>query len=129
MNRGGTAITKTGSTRHRRALMKKLHELLSAVRNRQDLLIETLADPLDSVRSTAERELAVDRLDHQARLIHEVESALESIGDGSYGMCERCEQAIPVARLNAVPWARLCVKCQSQKEATERPALAFSRAA
>jgi len=42
------------------------------------------------------------------------------IQDGSYGFCERCEELIPAKRLDALPWARLCVTCQSGTEAEAR---------
>jgi len=50
-----------------------------------------------------------------------VEHALERLDDGSYGMCEVCGQAIPDARLEAIPSARLCAKDQAEAEEAIRP--------
>jgi RNA polymerase-binding protein DksA len=114
------AIT-TAESRHRKmALASKLRELLDVSREREELRIEYLADPTDQVRSNTDREMTVQRLDHQTRLIHYVQSALVKIEDGVYGLCERCEEPIPRKRLDAVPWARLCVPCQSEVEVAER---------
>lgn len=58
-----------------------------------------------------ERDLA---LSAQARAaVEEIDRALEKIGNGTYGSCERCGKAIPKPRLEAIPWAALCVQCKS----------------
>jgi DnaK suppressor protein len=41
----------------------------------------------------------------------EVEAALRRITNHHYGVCERCDNLIPVARLHALPWATTCVTC------------------
>lgn len=43
----------------------------------------------------------------------DIDNALERIADGSYGMCANCSSAIPPRRLEALPFATLCVSCQS----------------
>ena len=58
-----------------------------------------------------ERDLA---LSAQARAaVEEIDHALAKIAGGTYGVCEACGQAIPKARLKALPQARLCVSCKS----------------
>ena len=53
-------------------------------------------------------------LSAQARAtIVEIDRALEKIEDGSYGLCEQCHEPIPDARLQALPYAALCVACKS----------------
>ena len=50
-----------------------------------------------------------------------VDEALEKIEKGNYGVCQQCDKTIPEARLNVVPFAQYCVKCQSVIEkAAER---------
>jgi DnaK suppressor protein len=49
--------------------------------------------------------------------IREIDEALERIQDGSFGLCEDCGQAIPEGRLEAIPYARLCIPCKTQEEA------------
>ncbi len=41
-----------------------------------------------------------------------VEEALDRLDSGDYGICLSCEQPIPAKRLQALPWARCCVRCQ-----------------
>ena len=61
--------------------------------------------------------IAVQRLSHIAahdRLQHtlaEVIRAQEKVEDGSYGACDRCGNAISDGRLEAMPWATLCITC------------------
>lgn len=58
-----------------------------------------------------ERDLA---LSAQALLaVEEIDGALARIAEGTYGICDRCHQPIPKARLKALPYARLCVACKS----------------
>ena len=45
-----------------------------------------------------------------------VEEALAKIDEGTYGVCERCEEAIPGKRLELLPFTRYCVQCQSELE-------------
>ncbi|KJE76631.1 TraR/DksA family transcriptional regulator [Ferrimicrobium acidiphilum] len=44
--------------------------------------------------------------------IEEVDLALRKMDRGVYGLCESCKQSIPRARLRALPFARLCVRCK-----------------
>jgi len=48
--------------------------------------------------------------------LDEVSDALSRLEAGSFGLCERCGHAIPLARLRAMPAARSCVDCQSREE-------------
>lgn len=112
-----TTITAAETRRRMADLKSRLREISGVSRQREELHIDYVADPLDQVRSSTDRDVAVQRLDHQARLIHDIQSALAKIEDGTYGLCERCEQPIPRKRLDAIPWARLCVRCQSAAEA------------
>ena len=69
----------------------------------------------DSGQVTAERgevdALATSLLDG----LHEVDAALAKIDDGGYGACESCGQEIGDTRLEAMPSARLCITCASQR--------------
>jgi DnaK suppressor protein len=55
---------------------------------------------------------------YQARTIYgtvaDIDHALERIEAGTYGRCVACGAAIPVERLQAVPWAALCVPCSAK---------------
>lgn len=101
------------------ALKHKLDELIGSTQ-RDELKIETAPDALDQVISSANRELAVTQLEVRTRLLWDVRAALTRIEEGTYGFCGECEEPIPAKRLDAVPWARLCVRCQERAEAQVR---------
>jgi DnaK suppressor protein len=52
------------------------------------------------------------------RSLEDVERALGKFDDGTYGICETCGTIIELARLEALPSARLCMHCQSRREGT-----------
>ena len=66
-----------------------------------------------------ERELAIRNLDREASLLRNVRAALFRINDGSYGVCMHCEEEIKPKRLEAVPWAAFCIRCQEAADRNE----------
>jgi DnaK suppressor protein len=82
---------------------------------------------------SVERELAMANLDRDTRALSEVEAALRSIDNGSYGICARCQESISAARLHALTWTRLCLECASgglrpttaHRESSHRPLVAL----
>ncbi len=69
----------------------------------------------DSGQVTAERG-EVDALSGQlSETLQDIEDALAKFDAGTYGECESCHQRIPEARLEAMPAARLCIDCASQR--------------
>jgi RNA polymerase-binding transcription factor len=59
------------------------------------------------------------RLDSaERRLLDEIDAAQARLAAGTFGACERCGKSIPLARLRAVPAARLCVVCERAAERT-----------
>lgn len=56
-------------------------------------------------------DMTVATLERERRTLEEIESALERIKKGSYGLCAFCGEPISDARLEALPWARLCIHC------------------
>jgi DnaK suppressor protein len=63
-----------------------------------------------------DRELTLSLLGSENDALDQIEAAIERIEDGSYGQCEECGAKISKARLEAIPYATLCVRCASQQE-------------
>ncbi len=63
-----------------------------------------------------EREKNVALLVALENRLASVRSALQAMERGTYGICERCGQEIPIERLEVYPDASLCVKCQAEVE-------------
>jgi DnaK suppressor protein len=64
-----------------------------------------------SMKFEYEKELSIEQ--NLIDLKSKVEAALVRIDKGGYGNCERCGEAIPKARLDALPYSTLCVSCAS----------------
>jgi RNA polymerase-binding transcription factor DksA len=57
---------------------------------------------------------------NEQEALYEIEEALKRLEHNTYGICGMCERPILKARLEAVPFARLCVNCQSNIEKNDR---------
>ena len=62
------------------------------------------------------------------RRLADIDNALARIADGVYGICDTCSNAIPPRRLEALPFATLCVQCQSVADKRARSARQVVRA-
>jgi DnaK suppressor protein len=62
------------------------------------------------------RDLAVATLERERRELKEIEAALARIKAGEYGLCQSCGSPIREIRLQALPWARLCIKCADRNQ-------------
>ena len=63
-----------------------------------------------------EQEFTLGLMEAEGDTLGLIESALERIDDGSYGRCVRCDGSIPKARLNAIPYTPVCIKCANLQE-------------
>lgn len=63
-----------------------------------------------------EQEFTLSLMESDAGILDKIEAALERVEEGTYGHCEECGAKIPKTRLNAIPYATMCVKCASQYE-------------
>jgi DnaK suppressor protein len=52
-----------------------------------------------------------------AKILQAIEEALWRIDKGTYGICRDCGEPIAEARLNAIPWTRVCIKCKEKQGA------------
>lgn len=107
-------------------LQTRAREVARALGGRNQILIERSADAFDERLHAADRESSAQALAGDFRLIRQVEAARDRIRDGIFGICLRCEKAIPLKRLHAIPWAAFCLSCQEMAEESraDRPALA-----
>lgn len=116
--------------------MKVYKELLLAIRSRLRGDVYAMADAaLNKTRAEAsgdlslmpihmadvdtdnyEQEFTLSLLQTEEGVLGLVESALERIEDGTYGVCTECQGRIPKTRLTAIPYTPYCVKCASKVE-------------
>ena len=74
----------------------------------------------DAGTDTFDREFALSLVSNEQEALYEIEEALKRLDQNTYGICGNCEKPILKARLEAVPFARLCVSCQSDIERNSR---------
>ena len=100
----------------RTALKAKLEELTGVFRDRSELAIENAADILDTIQMATNRDVLAQRMNINSRMLGDVRRALDNLENADYGMCEDCDQPISPRRLDIIPWARVCVKCQEARD-------------
>lgn len=71
----------------------------------------------ETASATLGREIDYTLEENSGEVLAQIDAALERIEDGTYGTCASCGRPIPVERLDAYPWASLCIDC---KRAAER---------
>ena len=82
----------------------------------RDLHDQSPGDVIDAAYDTAQDEVNSQLAEVESRELASIENALERMKEGSYGQCEVCSGKIPMARLDALPYATMCIGCQRDLE-------------
>src|SRR5262249_41138954 len=99
-----------------KAMLEHARRTVSFAGNRADIVIEQTADALDKTQSATQRDLAISLLNREATTPRQLERALQRIEEGTYGVCIACDKPISAKRLQVVPWAELCLRCQERRD-------------
>lgn len=70
----------------------------------------------DTATETVDREIDYTLEEHDERLLEAIDAALARIDAGTYGICVNCGRPIAPERLEAMPWATLCIDCKREEE-------------
>ncbi len=97
----------------RDALRKALAGDLSLLKQLRE---QSAGDLVDFALDSAQNEINSQLAEVESRELACIENALERMRTGQYGICEMCNRRIPMARLNALPYATLCINCQREAE-------------
>jgi RNA polymerase-binding protein DksA len=89
-------------------------EALASEREPGDTQFDEESGEGDTLNVERERDLALSASATQA--VEEIDRAIRRMDAGRYGICERCGKKIAVARLEALPFAALCIECKSREE-------------
>ena len=81
---------------------------------------ENFPEPADRAALESDRNATLRIRDRERKLIAKIDSVLQRIEDGIYGVCESCGEAIGVERLKARPETTFCIECKAEQEAEER---------
>ena len=77
---------------------------------------EATQDPADMAANAYNKELLLSMSENDRQLLTLIDEALLRIEDNDYGACVNCGEPVPERRLEAIPWARYCLKCQDLLE-------------
>lgn len=82
-------------------------------------------DEAAAAEENTSREMLTATLERERKTLNEIESALARLQTGEYGTCVNCGGKIPRARLHALPWARLCLRCAESATNSRGLSLSF----
>ncbi len=104
----------------RQRLLSKRRELMSGVRGANVKDLDSSADEIQDIADQASnaytKEFLLSIGDAERRMLKQVDEALHKIRQDTYGLCESCGESISERRLEALPFARLCIACQEEEE-------------
>ena len=102
------------------ALLRKRGEILSAGGGVKPLpatmeVNSRQGDLADQASGNNEVHIQLKLKQTDAKILQAIEEALERIQKGTYGVCRDCGDPIAEARLNAIPWTRVCITCKAKQ--------------
>ena len=100
-------------TAQKEQIMKQLNE---EVKEGREAALDEGMDTYDLASEERTREINLILSDRDREKLLAIEDAIERIEAGTYGICNECEEEIAPERLEALPFTRLCVSCQSDME-------------
>jgi len=115
-----SASRKAAIQRLRKVLLKRREALRKALAGDLSLLEDLRGEPggdeIDAALDSEHREISSQLLEIEARELAQVEEALKRMEEGTYGICEVTGKPIPLTRLQALPYATLCIEAQRELE-------------
>ena len=104
------------------SLLRKRGEILSAGGGVKPLpatmeVNSRQGDLADQASGNNEVHIQLKLKQTDAKILQAIEEALRRIDDGTYGVCRDCGELIADARLNAIPWTRVCISCKEKQKA------------
>ncbi len=122
-------MTRRQKQQIEKRLADKLAELTGKTDRRSELKAQRLNDPDEETRLRQDLDLAVSVINTDWHTAKAVEQAMNLLETGEYGICRECEEPINPKRLEAIPWAALCVSCKESQDSDLDLTPRFHRAA
>ena len=104
-------------------LSQRLKELLADVNSTVNDMMDlntSFPDPSDRATAESEKAFTLNIRNRDRRLIEKIEESLQRIENGTYGICDECEEEISEMRLKARPVTTLCIECKRREEVEEK---------
>jgi DnaK suppressor protein len=114
------AMTPVDPTPYKDALLRKRGEILAAGGASKPLQASTemntrQGDLADQASGNNEVHIQLKLKQTDAKILQAIEEALFRMEKGTYGICRDCGEEIAPARLNAIPWTRVCITCKEKQ--------------
>ena len=74
-------------------------------------------DMADQATGNNEVHIALKLKQTDAKILQAIEEALHRVDEGTFGLCRDCNEPIASARLQAIPWTRVCIACKEKQKA------------
>src|SRR5437867_3820554 len=119
------ALNADQITRSREVLLEKRSALLRQVERLAENAHESTESsansraPMSSAENasdTYEQEFAFISMESEEDILQNIDTALQRMRENAYGQCDECGKAIHPDRLEALPWATRCIRCQEREE-------------
>jgi DnaK suppressor protein len=104
-------------------LTTQLNQLMGLANNTLISLLDVVdqsSDPLDRATLESHRSTILRIRDRESKLIRKIKKALANLENGTFGICEICEEEIHIERLKARPVTSHCIACKTKMEAEEK---------
>jgi len=115
-----TAMTDNDRLYFKQLLLAQFRELAGRANASGGEDWEYLPDLVDRASFEMNRDLSFHLRDRERQLIRQIGKTIESIEDGTFGVCEECGEEIPIARLRARPVTTFCIECKQKQETAHR---------
>ncbi|MGE0631931.1 MAG: TraR/DksA family transcriptional regulator [Pseudobdellovibrionaceae bacterium] len=81
---------------------------------------EFLSDEAEAASQDVSMSLSIHLHERDRSLLYKIERALSRIQSGTYGLCDSCGAEVGIKRLQARPFAELCIECKEEQEEVQR---------
>ena len=124
-------MTKKELDRYKKLLLKKKEEIHKAMKHIEQENLRSQRDAsgdlsgytlhmADIATDSYDREFSLGLASNAQKILYEIDEALKRVKEKNFGNCLNCDKPIRRRRLTALPYASLCIECQSQEEKDRR---------
>jgi DnaK suppressor protein len=116
------AMPKADVEKFRAILLDRRKEIVGDVTQLKNQAVRSYEDEVsvdhmaDHGSDSYEKDQTIGFIEREGESLRAINIALQKIKEGTFGVCEGCGGKIRKVRLNAIPYARLCLKCQIAEE-------------
>ncbi len=113
-------LSKAFLKKIKKALLQKKEELAKSISEEVDGIQggqgHHLADVEDLASEATDESIVSSIIEMESAELEQIERALDALDDDTYGICESCNEPIRAARLEALPFADMCIDCKRLQE-------------